>query len=219
MAIIYSVPLLLLFVLVLIPCMLLGLSGVWLTRRNNWMLDADDNEIISLTHAFAGVLYAVALGLMVVNVQSDYTEVEMVVMKEASLAEDLYIDSEGLRGSASNEIQQLVIDYVDTVVDEWETISQDNILELPSHEAVDDLAYRIIEYEPQGDKELIIYAEMLGGINEMLDYRRERLHLGVDGVGPVTWIVVAMGALITIGMAWFYNGDVPTAVEIRRRLG
>ena len=142
-----------------------------------------------------------------------------LTLKEASLAEDLYIDSEGLRGSASNEIQQLVIDYVDTVVDEWETISQDNILELPSHEAVDDLAYRIIEYEPQGDKELIIYAEMLGGINEMLDYRRERLHLGVDGVGPVTWIVVAMGALITIGMAWFYNGDVPTAVEIRRRLG
>lgn len=54
-----------------------------MVRRNGWMLDPEDNGTAALAHAFVGVVYAVALGLMVVGVQSGYAEVEMVVMKEA----------------------------------------------------------------------------------------------------------------------------------------
>ena len=35
--------------------------------------------------------------------------------------------------------------------------------------------------------------------------RRERLHLGRDGIGPVAWLVVVMGALITLGITWFHR--------------
>ena len=74
MSLIYSIPLALLFLLVLALCLLLGVAGVYLTRRRDWMLNPDDNDIIAVAHAFAGVLYAVALGLLVVNVQADYSE-------------------------------------------------------------------------------------------------------------------------------------------------
>lgn len=68
MQLIYTIPLFLLFVLILIPSLILGLAGVWLVRRYDWMLDPEDNSTAALAHVFVGVLYAVALGLMVVGV-------------------------------------------------------------------------------------------------------------------------------------------------------
>jgi hypothetical protein len=89
-----------------------GLTGVWSVRRHDWILNPEDNDKASLAHAYAGVVYAVAPGLMVVGAQSDYTEVEMAVMKEAYLAGDLYIDSEGLAGQDGADIRDLTEKYV-----------------------------------------------------------------------------------------------------------
>jgi len=206
MQLIYTIPLLLLFVLILVPCLIIGLAGVWLVRRYDLMLDPEDNSTAALAHAFVGVLYAVALGLMVVGVQSGYTEVEMVVMKEAYFAGDLYLDSKGLSEQGGLQIQELTKQYIDVVIEkEWPAISAGELVEPETRRIIDRLSHSIIAYDAKTDRDLVVYAELLSGVNDLLVQRRERLHLGVDGVGVVTWMVVVMGALITIGMAWFYN--------------
>jgi len=202
---IYSFPLPVLFLLILIPSLVLGMGGVWLVRARGWMVERDDNDAIGLTHAFAGVLYAVALGLMVINVQSGYSEVEMLVMHEANLTADLYIDATGLAGVESSDIRALAREYTEAVVQEWQSIGSQADAELGSHEPIELLNLQVLSYEPVDDKDLVIYAEVLSGLNDMLDMRRERLHVGRDGVGPITWFVVILGALITIGMTWFYR--------------
>ena len=213
MNLLYTISQPLMFTVILLPCVLLGLAGVWVVRRGGWMLDSEDNSTAALAHAFVGVLYAVALGLMVVGVQSGYAEVEMVVMKEAYLTGDLYIDSNGLSEPDRSEIQRLTKQYLRAVVDEeWAAISRgDDITEDKAHLLLGELAHLIILHEPQSDRGLVVYGEMLGQLNALLDQRRERLHLGVDGVGLVTWIIVGMGAFMTIGMAWFYNTISPRA--------
>lgn len=206
MQILYDIPLFFLFILVISVCLIMGLAGTWLVRKNNWMLNVEDNSTATLAHAFVGVLYAVALGLMVVGVQSGYAEVEVVVMKEAYLMGDLYIDSEGLAEEHTTNIQTLSKKYINSVIiQEWPTIAKGNTMDEASQSIIDELAHYIITLTPQTDHNLVIYAELLDGLNELVDLRRERLHLGTDGVGTVTWIVVIMGALITIGMVWFYN--------------
>jgi hypothetical protein len=204
MPILYSIPLPLLAMVILLPCLAISLGGTYFVRTRGWMADKDDSGAIALTHAFAGMLYAVALGLMVVNVQSGYSEVKLTVMQESNSIEDLYMDSMGLSGPEGAEIQAVTQSYLEAVIDEWPSIGDEQDSDLLSHEFAEELATIILAYEPVTDKDLIVYTEILQDFNGMLDLRRERLHLGRDGVGPVTWFVIAFGALITIGMAWFY---------------
>jgi hypothetical protein len=46
---------------------------------------------------------------------------------------------------------------------------------------------------------------MMTEIDEMLDARRERVFLGSQGVGAVTWTIVLLGGLITVGFAAFFR--------------
>lgn len=204
MTLIESLPLPLLFIALILPCLLLGIGGAWLVKNLGWQANAADKDAIVLTHAFAGMLYAVALGLMVINVQSSYSEVKMVVMQEANLTENLFIDASGLEGASGTDIQALARNYAEDVIGEWESIGRRNDSSLPSHESVENLTLRILNYQPLSARDQIIYAEVLSGLNDMLDQRRERLHLGRDSMGAVAWLIVILGAVITIGMTWFY---------------
>ncbi len=192
--------------LILIPFLLLALAGVWLVRHKNWMLAPADNSTAAFAHAFVGVLYAVALGLMTVGVQGAYTEVEMVVMKEAYSAGDLYVDSEGLPEPSRSDIQNLTKKYIDSVLQkEWPALASGSLGDEETKSIVDELSHKVITYVPKTSHDVVIYAEVLSKMNDLLDQRRERLHLGSAGIEVVTWIVVLFGAVITVGIAWFYN--------------
>ena len=221
MGFVYGIHLYQLFLVILAPSLLVGLVGVWLVRRYGLMLHAEDNDTAALAHAFVGVLYAVALGLMVVGVQSGHSEVETVVMKEANQAGDIYMNAEGLSGeSRRGDIQSLASKYIEAVIDdEWPQVSKGKPVLESTEELINRLSRCIISYRPNSDadsgshyksdfdsdRDLVVYAELLSGINNLLDLRRERLHLGSDGVGRVTWAVVILGALVTIGMGCIYN--------------
>lgn len=207
MTIFQNLPLPILFVALITPCLILGIGGAWLVKFLGWQASHDDKDAIVLTHSFAGMLYAVALGLMVIDVQSGYSEVKMVVMKEANLIENLFIDASGLESSSASEIQQLAKSYVGDVIEEWDSIGLESDSSLSSHDAIEELTLLVLAYEPTSSRDQIIYSEVLSGLNDMLDQRRERLHLGRDGVGPVAWMIVILGALITIGMTWFYKTE------------
>lgn len=202
----YEIPLWQLCLVVVMPGIFMSLGGLYCVRRFGWMLDPQDNGTAGFAHAFIGVLYAVALGLMVVGVQGGYSDLEKVVMAEANLTGDLYSDVEGLAEPISTELQSLILRYTNLVIEqEWPIVAAGGFSDEETWGVIDEVARRIITYQPTSDVELIVFAEVLDGVNQLLDQRRERLHLGTSGVGLVTWAVVLTGAMITIGVALFYN--------------
>lgn len=200
----YEIPLWLLSIVIVFPIIAFSIGGVWLARTRNWVIDEKNNATAGFAHAFIGVLYAVALGLMVVGVQGSYENVEGVAVQEANFISDLYRNLEAMPDPARTEMQGLTSRYLDAVINkEWPAVAHDQRSE-PTWRLADSLVRTVITYEPTTEHAKTVYPELLSLTNQMLDQRRQRLFLGTSGVGTVTWLVVLFGALLTIGVAWFF---------------
>jgi Protein of unknown function (DUF4239) len=202
---IYDLPLWALCALVLALTILYAVGAVLAVRRLRWRLDADDNATAAALHAFIGVLYAVALGLLVVSAQDDNDAVEKAVAAEANATANLYRVVGGLEPASRLRFRREIAEYVRLVVrNEWPA-TQHARPSPATWRAMDRLADGVYTFVPAGAQEERVYPQLVGELEELMDARRERLYLGQQGVGAVTWTIILLGGMITIGFAAFFR--------------
>src|SRR4051812_1117179 len=102
----------------------LSVAVAWIAclaaRRFGWLIRPEDQGPAGLMHQFIGVLYAVALALIVVSVQSSYAQVEQAVVNEASAVRNLFRHLDGLEEPARSQLQTLTRQYLDSAIEvEW----------------------------------------------------------------------------------------------------
>ena len=179
----YDLPLPLLASLLLALAIAYALAVVWLVRRLGWQVSYDDNATAAALHAFIGVMYAVALGLLVVSAQGDYGDVEQAVVSEANATGDLYRIMMGLEPATRARFERDLAGYVNLVVtDEWPKAAHGERSEA-TYRAVDHLADEIYTYRPSTPQEVLVYPQLTTEVASMLDARRMRVFLGEQGVG------------------------------------
>ncbi|HET7460587.1 MAG TPA: hypothetical protein VFJ82_05050 [Longimicrobium sp.] len=205
----YDLPTPLLAALLLALSVAYALGSVLFVRKMKWRLTPEDNGTAAALHAFVGVMYAVALGLLVVNAQEDYNQVDQAVVSEANATGNLYRVLAGLEPASRDRLQRDVQRYVTLVLtDEWPRSRHGEHSEA-SFRAADHLATGIYTFQPATPREERVYPQMVGTLEAILDARQQRVYLGERGVGMVTWTIVLLGGLITIGFAtffWMENG-------------
>jgi hypothetical protein len=201
----YDLPLWALCALILSVSILYAVGTVLLVRRRRWQLDGDDNATAAALHAFLGVLYAVALGLLVVSAQDDNSDVQRAVVDEANATGDLYRVLAGLEPANRDRMQRQVRDYVHSVITvEWPATQRAQ--ESPATwEVMDHLSRETYTFRPATPQEERVYPQLVNEMEELLDARRDRLFLGGRGVGAVTWTIIILGGMITVGFAAFFN--------------
>jgi hypothetical protein len=201
----YTVPLWLLALLLVGGTVGIAMGGVLLTRRMGWTVGFDDNTTAGFLHAFLGVVYAVALGLIVVTVQGDYGDVDEATVREANNVGDMYRLMDGLSEPARTQLKSEVRQYVGLVIrEEWPAVAAGGQSERTSR-AIDEIAHHVILFQPATPHDHDLYPQLLATLGQVLDDRRERLIQGVDGIGGVTWGVIILGGLITLGFACTFN--------------
>lgn len=203
----YDLPLVLLCLLFVLGSVALAVGGVLLARRSGLTVSPEDNGTAAALHAFVGVVYAVALGLIVVSVQGDYGEVQEATMTEASAAGNMYRAIEGLEPAARARLHGELAAYLVLVVrDEWPA-SAHGRESRRTWAAVDRLAHAIHTLAPASPAEERLLPEIMEQLDALLDARRMRLFLGAQGIGVVTWTVILLGGVITVGFACFFHMD------------
>ncbi|HEX8692453.1 MAG TPA: hypothetical protein VF746_08550 [Longimicrobium sp.] len=203
----YDLPLWLLCAMFIGCGVALAAAGVLLVRRLGWTMTRDDNGPAAALHAFIGVLYAVALALMVVAVQEDYGEVEAAVLTEANAADDMFRALDAVQPAPRAHLMEDLSGYVDSVIrDEWPA-SRHGETSAATWRTVDELAREIHTFQPTTPAEERIHPELLEALDELLDARGVRLFLGEQGIGAVTWMVILVGGVITLGFACFFHMD------------
>jgi len=163
------------------------------------------NEAVSGTVQAIGVFYGITVGLIAVAVWDTNTSAAELVSREASAIGALYRDVSGYPSPLRDDLRAKVRGYtVYTINEAWPAQRRGEIL--PRGTALlDDFQALLYSFEPTTQGQMALHTETLHAYNNLLEYRRLRIDAVKSGLSTTMWIVIWLGAAISIGVAYFYR--------------
>lgn len=187
-----------------------SLAGLLLTRRCILpRLHYSDgvNEAISGTVQAIGVFYGITVGLIAVGVWNTNSNASDLVSREATSIASLYRDVSGYPRPPRDELRATLRDYTVFVIERaWPAQREGRGQALDEGARImDDFQSRLYTFEPATPGQAALHAETLKAYNDLIEARRLRIDAVASGLSLVMWGVIWAGAVISIGVAYFYN--------------
>lgn len=187
-------------------CMLVALGGVLVVRR---LVPAQSltahHEVAGYLLSIVGTLYAVLLGLIVVDVQSKYQEAKMMAECEANAVADVYHMVQGFPEIVRKPIQDNLYQYVLIVLDQDWSAPPTNDGFTRSVEPLRNVWKEMVNFEPKTNREQALYSAAVQVLGQLSDSRRYRMVTGSSGLSPVLWTVLVGGGFLTIVFTYFFG--------------
>ncbi|HWK89862.1 MAG TPA: hypothetical protein VNP72_07695 [Longimicrobium sp.] len=202
----YEIPLWVLGTLVIGTTLLYTIGGLFLARR--WVeATPSGNESAGAMLSIAGVAYAVLLAMIAVEAWNGVAAVEASIQAEANALSGIYRNVEPYRAAERDHIRGVVRDYIDFVIrDEWPALRRGS--RSPRTElAGQQLNNELTTFDALSDAEQMVQPLVLEQAAAFTEARQLRLLLGTRGLSAVTWVVVVLGGMITMGFAFFFRTD------------
>ena len=169
------------------------------------------NEAIKKCHevggnylAMVGTFYAVLLGLIVIDAMTRFQQAEKTVSTEASSLIKIYIDAERFP-EQKDKLENLIEEYIHETTDVEFPMMEKGEISTKAR----DLAFSMLQIvkviEPKTENQKAIYPNILTLLSDFLDSRRERTRSANFGEPPVEWIILIIGAIITITYTFFFT--------------
>lgn len=163
------------------------------------------NEAVSGTVQAIGVFYGITVGLIAVAVWDTNSNAAELVSHEASAISALYRDVSGYPAPLRDELRAKVRGYlVYTIEESWPAQRKGQILARGTS-ILDDFQAKLYTFEPATQGQMALHTETLRAYNNLLDYRRLRIDAVNSGLSIRMWIVIWLGAAISIGVTYFYR--------------
>ena len=193
----------LLGVVIVVASMVVATLGFWLVYRR---FDRDrlkeNNEVGGMLFAMIGVLYTVLLAFMVIVVWDQFENARAVSDGEVTRLSNLLRDAHTFPAPARDRIELSIVKYAATVVDsEWKTMESGKASPV-AYAAYNGMWNAYYALKPVGNQEGLFYQESLSRLNEVGQYRRERLLAARDSFPTLLWILLIAGAVVTIAYTW-----------------
>jgi hypothetical protein len=190
------------------PIVALSIGGTLLLRRRIPLAWSESKDAVGACASAVGVIYAVLLGMIAVAAWDDYTDLGDKVATEASLANNLFRDADGLPETTRLELQKLYRQYVGQVFcSELPLLQQGDLATCrpPTRTTVERIVHVASTFKPQDLGEANVHRETLSVVNQLLSMRRARLLSADEHLLPILWIVVLAGGLVTMALSWLLH--------------
>lgn len=183
-----------------------AIAGLLITRK---LVDLNklraSHEVGGYLLSVVGTLYAVLLGLVVVDAMQKFQVARDVTEAEANSLAEVFILSSGLPEPKRSEVTQLCIKYGELVINtEWETMKEGKHCPDARRTAVQ-LIQSLIKFEPKTENEKAIYPLAIDNACQMWQNRRTRINMAFAGVPTVEWVTLFAGAVITVFFTYFFG--------------
>lgn len=186
----------------------IAVGGLFLARK------AFDLEHLKETHEVGGVLfsaigtlYAVLLGLIVVDAMSKFTVTRDIVQNEANNVANVYILSDCLTEDKKIPMRALCVDYCKEVINhEWAAMDDAKFSPVARK-----LAVKILEdatnFEPKSQNQQSLYPILVQSALNIWDFRCDRINIARAGIPVIEWATLIAGGFITVFFTYFFGLD------------
>jgi len=165
------------------------------------------NDAVSGTVQAIGVFYGITVGLIAVGVWNTHSNASDLVSKEASSISALFRDVSGYPEPIRTELRSKVREYTVFVIEQaWPAQAAGYGQRLDGGTKIlDDFQEKLYTYQPANSGQVALHSETLRGYNKLLEDRRLRIDAVDSGLSSTMWAVIWVGAIISIGVAYFYH--------------
>ena len=186
-----------------------GLSFIALLivrKKIHWESFKENHEVGGFLFNALGLIYAVLIAFVVFATWEDYNAARETCDNEADIIQSLYLNSEGLPVEFQAPIRQEILEYLKMVIEEDWPLLVKGEANPKSREQLMDIwrEYNKIE-DLKTDKEQIFFAESLDKLNQVTEYRRQRILSAQNHIPVVIWTVIIIGAVTSIGFSLFFG--------------
>ena len=189
---------------VILVVILAALAGMLAARKimgPTWLQHHQTASGLMLS--VTGTLYAVLLGLWVVDAMETFKDTRTHVEQEANQLSDAYLMAEQFSAPKSNQIRKLARSYAEEVIErEWPMMTEQR-LDRKARMILIELIRATEEIEPKNERERTVYSAMIEKVYDLRNSRRLRTSAAANQIPAIEWLVLSIGAMITMGFTFF----------------
>lgn len=154
--------------------------------------------------AIVGTLYAVLLGLVVVDAMVRFEHAADIVQEESNCLADVFLLAARFPEPYQARIRGACRTYTRAVVDrEWPLMAEGR-MSLDARLAALELSRALDDFEPTTEAQKIVLPIVVEQLREMWDCRRERAGTVTNGIPAVEWVALIIGGAVTVLFAGLF---------------
>jgi hypothetical protein len=192
--------------LLVLGATLLSVLGLLATRKVvNFEKLRSSHDVGGYLLSVVGTLYAVLLGLVVVDSMQQFQNAREVTERETNTLADIFILANRLPEPTGSRVKKICSEYADQVINtEWSQMHRCTYCPIAREMAVD-LMTALIDFEPRTENQKALYPQMLQEASQFWQSRQARINIALKGVPAIEWMVLITGAFITIFFTYFFG--------------
>ncbi|MBP7863030.1 DUF4239 domain-containing protein [bacterium] len=152
-----------------------------------------------------GTLYSVLLGFLVAGAMEKYAEAKMHTEMEANGVANIFRLARGLEQEDRLRLRNLCRDYSNEVVTiEWPIMESRGKIN-HNWQAYQKLWEAVVSVNPLNERQINLHAAVVQAMEDVGMNRRTRILIAKTGPSTTLWIVLGIGAFITIGFTFVFS--------------
>jgi hypothetical protein len=206
----FDIPLLVAGPVIIGSLCLFALGGLLLVRRlllPRLRIHIEDSEFSGTMVQGVMVFYGLAVALIAVSVWQTYSDVSKTVSAEASALNGLYRDVTSYPVPIRQELQRELREYVDQVIHQAWPLQQRGIIPSAGIEHMSRFQAVLDKFEPSSEGQKLLHGETLRAYNQLIQARRLRLDAVTTGLPVVMWLLIILGAGVSLTGTFFFKVD------------
>ena len=164
-----------------------------------------DNETVSAIFNAILVMYAIALGLIAVASWGNASAAAAAASEEASHIATVYRTLGGYPPPLRDDLKDSLVLYTQSIIEKaWPPQRRREVTEA-GIEIILHLWKEITEFEPTTYGQLVVHGQVLDGFNKLVEFRRARIEATSYAVPGALWVVVLIGAAVSIFGSYLFK--------------